>query len=203
MRAPTTRPRPAQAAAFSFPNLLSGLARPSPERREQVKAELLSAIAPLARGAAADDAARADVAAKFAALERLNPTPKSLAAPELNGRWKLLYTTSESILGTARPPFLRPGGPIYQTIDANTLRARNQETWPFFNRVDAELTPQSASLVAVQFIKFHIFGLIPVTAPPTARGKLDITYVDDDLRLSRGDKGNLFVLTMDDKSKTL
>lgn len=205
MRTPPSRSRgPAPAAAFTLPKLFGGAARTSAaERRADAKRELLDAIAPLARGARADAAARANVAAKFAALEKLNPNPKSLAAPELNGRWRLLYTTSESILGTARPPFLRPGGPIYQTIDTATLRARNQETWPFFNRVDAELTPKSASLVAVQFIKFYIFGLIPVTAPPTARGQLDITYVDDDLRLSRGDKGNLFVLTMDDKSKTL
>lgn len=205
---PTRGPAPPAAFSVKLPTLPrivfgSSSAAATAARRAEAKQDLLSTIAPLARGAAADDAARAEVAAKFAALERLNPNPKSLAAPEINGRWKLLYTTSESILGTSRPPLLRPGGPIYQTIDARTLRARNQETWPFFNRVDAELTPKSASLVAVQFIKFYIFGLIPVTAPPTARGSLDVTYVDEDLRLSRGDKGNLFILAMDDKTKTL
>ena len=50
-------------------------------------------------------------------LEDLNPTAKPLAAPELlSGKWRLLYTTSASILATNRPPFLRPQGPIYQTI---------------------------------------------------------------------------------------
>jgi hypothetical protein len=29
-------------------------------------------------------------------------------------------------------------------------------------------------------------------------GELDITYLDEELRVSRGDKGNLFVLVMDD-----
>lgn len=52
--------------------------------------------------------------------------------------------------------------------------------------------------MGVQFLTFHILGLIPVKAPPTARGQLDITYLDATLRLSRGDKGNLFVLAMDD-----
>lgn len=103
-------------------------------------------------------------------LERVNPNKKSLSSPLLSARWKLLYTTSESILGTNKPLFLRPQGPIYQTIgkhefcvwhlqhiyvnifnlvlslislsgfmshaDAVNLRAKNQETWPFFNQVE-------------------------------------------------------------------
>lgn len=32
-----------------------------------------------------------------------------------------------------------------------------------------------------------------------APGELTITYLDDDLRVSRGDLGNLFVLVMDDR----
>lgn len=46
----------------------------------------------------------------------------------------------------------------------------------------------------MQFKEFRILGLIPIQAPPSARGKLDTTYLDEDLRISRGDKGNLFVL---------
>lgn len=37
-------------------------------------------------------------------------------------------------------------------------------------------------------------------APPHARptpGELEVTYLDDQLRISRGDKGNLFILTQD------
>ena len=44
------------------------------------------------------------------------------------------------------------------------------------------------SKVAVLFKVFSI-GPIKFNAPSTFTGELDITYVDEDLRLSRGDKG--------------
>lgn len=59
-----------------------------------------------------------------------------------------------------------------------------------YMQVDADLTPVSDSEVNVQFTKFKIFGLIPVTAPPSAKGSLSVSFLDDELRISRGDKGN-------------
>ncbi len=50
--------------------------------------------------------------------------------------------------------------------------------------------------VTVQFKEFKLLGLIPVKAPPTATGELQVTYLDEELRVSRGNKGNLFVLRM-------
>jgi PAP_fibrillin len=81
--------------------------------------------------------------------------------------------------------------------------ARNNESFPFFNSVTARLTPTSASRVDVQFLYFKLLNLIPIQAPPTARGWLDTTYVDKDLRISRGDKGNLFVLVQDNAAARL
>ena len=46
-----------------------------------------------------------------------------------------------------------------------------------------------------------LLQLIPVKAPPSAAGELDITYLDDSLRISRGDKGTLFILTMADRQQ--
>jgi hypothetical protein len=43
-------------------------------------------------------------------------------------------------------------------------------------QVAAELTPLSASKVGVQFITFKIFGLIPIKAPPSARGACVVCY---------------------------
>jgi PAP_fibrillin len=81
--------------------------------------------------------------------------------------------------------------------------ARNNESWPFFNSVTARLTPTSASRVDVQFLFFKILNVIPIKAPERARGWLDTTYVDSEMRISRGDKGNLFVLVQDDASARL
>ncbi|KAL8140502.1 hypothetical protein V2J09_006523 [Rumex salicifolius] len=67
-------------------------------------------------------------------------------------------------------------------------------------QVTADLTPLNSRKVAVQFDTFKILGLIPVKAPETARGELEITYLDEDLRVSKGDKGNLFILKMIDPS---
>jgi len=75
------------------------------------------------------------------------------------------------------------------------LTAKNQETAPFFNGVQAELSPVNKKTVNVQFKTFYILGLIPITAPESAKAELTITYLDDDLRISRGSKGNLFILS--------
>ncbi|KAJ8448066.1 hypothetical protein Cgig2_028942 [Carnegiea gigantea] len=97
------------------------------------------------------------------------------------------------------PKFLR-SRVNYQAINLDTLRAQNMETWPFFNQVTADLIPLNSRKVAVKFDYFKIWGLIPVKAPETARGSLEITYLDEDLRVSRGDKGNLFILKIVDRS---
>lgn len=172
-------------------------------QRIKLKEELLGLLPGLDRGASASEEEKAEVERLASALERANPTNKPLASPLLTGKWRLLYTTSASILASGRPPFLRPQGPIFQTIDAESLKARNNETFPFFNQVSADLTPLDSKTVAVQFKEFKLLGLITITAPPSARGQLAVTYLDEDLRISRGDKGNLFVLDMADREARL
>ncbi|XP_062077270.1 probable plastid-lipid-associated protein 4, chloroplastic [Humulus lupulus] len=165
----------------------------------ELKEELLEAIAPLDRGAEAtpEDQERIDQIARK--LEAANPTKEPLKSDLLNGKWELIYTTSASILQTGRPKFLR-SVTNYQAINVDTLRAQNMESRPFFNQVTADLTPLNSRKVAVKFDYFKIAGLIPVKAPDRARGELEITYLDEELRVSRGDKGNLFILKMIDRS---
>lgn len=172
--------------------------KPKTETLSIKKAELMENLKGLGRGADADADDKIRIDKLASQLEKLNPT-KNVLGPELSAKWKLLYTTSDGILGTSRPPFLRPFGDIYQTIDAENLTARNQETVPFFNAVEAELEPVNKKKVNVQFKTFYILGLIPITAPASAKGELEITYLDEDLRISRGNKGNLFILSRSGK----
>ena len=141
--------------------------------RRDAKDALLDAIATVERGVTATEADKEAIDALAVTLERLNPNARALSCNLLNGEWELLYTTSASIIGANKPWPFRPLGPIYQTIDVPRLRAANRETFPFFNAVDADLTPTSAAAVDVQFVKFKLFGgLIRVDAPAAARGAL-------------------------------
>ncbi|KAK6143746.1 hypothetical protein DH2020_024094 [Rehmannia glutinosa] len=208
---------------------------------ESLKQELLEAIAPLDRGAAAtpEDQQRIDQIARK--LEAINKVKEPLKSTLLNGKWELLYTTSKAILQNEvsshgdptdfpcnlpwsnldvplhvidflimnkrltfcsklwqRPKFLRPNGKIYQAINVDTLRAQNMETWPFFNQATANLVPLNARRVAVKFDTFKIAALIPIKSRGSGRGQLEITYLDEELRISRGNQGNLFILRMVD-----
>ncbi|TKY71335.1 plastid-lipid-associated protein 4 [Spatholobus suberectus] len=164
-----------------------------------IKEELLEAIAPLDRGADATPQDQQTVDQIARKLEAVNPIKEPLKSNLLDGKWELIYTTSQSILQTKRPKLLR-SVTNYQAINVDTLRAQNMESWPFFNQVTADLTPLSPRKVAVKFDTFKIGGIIPIKAPGRARGELEITYLDEELRVSRGDKGNLFVLKMVDPS---
>ncbi|KAE8009080.1 hypothetical protein FH972_005534 [Carpinus fangiana] len=142
---------------------------------KSLKEELYAALAPLDRGAEATPKDQQLVEQIARELEEVNEIKEPLKSNLLNGKWELIYTTSQSVLQTQRPKFLRPNGKIYQAINVDTLRAQNMETWPFFNQ-------------------------IPIKSPGSGRGQLEITYLDEELRVSRGDRGNLFILKMVDPS---
>ncbi|KAH7518793.1 hypothetical protein FEM48_Zijuj09G0208700 [Ziziphus jujuba var. spinosa] len=166
---------------------------------ESLKEQLLEAITPLDRGAEAtpEDQQRVDQIARK--LEAVNQIKEPLKSDLLNGKWELIYTTSTSILQTQRPKFLRSTA-NYQAINLDTLRAQNMESWPFFNQITANLVPLNSRRVAVKFDFFKIASLIPIKSPGSGRGQLEITYLDEELRISRGNRGNLFVLKMVDPS---
>lgn len=197
------------------------------------KRTLLSLVAGTARGAAEPDGRRKEIIEAFEALEQRNPTAAPVQSELLKGDWELLWTSSESILGSNRPFFLQPlpEKPILQFLDPAEGVARNlEDTMLGRNTVDAEITPLTRegrdkfaskldnflffkygaeekaggtylpevelerTTVGVRFKKFTILGLLAITAPEQATGILEVTYLDDELRLSRGDRGNLFVL---------
>ncbi|KAG5625580.1 hypothetical protein H5410_010798 [Solanum commersonii] len=64
----------------------------------------------------------------------------------------------------------------------------------------ANLVPLNARRVAVKFDSFTIASLISIKNRGSGRGELEITYLDEELRISRGNQGNLFILRMVDPS---
>ncbi|UJB68955.1 PAP/fibrillin family protein [Acaryochloris sp. 'Moss Beach'] len=190
-----------------------------------VKAELLAAIAGTNRGVITTEANRSLVLDKVVQLEVQNPTPQPLSEQELlSGVWRLIYTTSPDLLGLARLPVV-PAGPIYQCIRGQELKLYNVlelQGIPFLEGVlcvAARLTPVSERRVQVNFERsiLGVKGLMnypsldvlisrletqsPVAAlsmpldADRSAGWLETTYLDEDLRIGRGNNDSLFVLT--------
>jgi hypothetical protein len=188
------------------------------------KAELLVALAGKNRGLWASETERQAIWALAAQLEDRNPTPEPLAADDLAGDWQLIYTSSSELLGLDRWPLLK-SGPIYQCIRPQTQSVYNvAELYgiPFCEglvSVVASFQPVTQRRVNVQFER-AIIGLqrlcgyqspaqwlakietgqkfLPLDFAITRRETeawLEVTYLDHDLRISRGNQGNLFILT--------
>lgn len=184
----------------SLVSSLSGTFSGNKRNVHTIKEELLSLVYQSqrgTRGSKATNEEKARIAELFEELESASGLKQTLKMPELNAIWKLEYTTSPGLSG--KTLFSRVG-PVLQKVNANNLTAENQEVvnvWNFFKfgqRVTAKLIPQSPSQVEVRFQRFYV-GPFTFPAPSFFRGTLNVTFVDDNLRLSRGNKGSLFVLT--------
>lgn len=188
------------------------------------KAELLEIIAGKNRGLLATESQRQAVLAAIAQLEDRNPTPNPVAAGDLlEGDWRLIYTTSQGILKIDQVPLLKLGQ-VYQSIRVAETRVYNiAEVYglPFLEgvvSVAARFTPISDRRVNVKFERSIIglqrlidyqtpdafirqietgakFRAIDFSITRDQQGWLDITYLDKDLRIGRGNEGSVFVLT--------
>ena len=189
------------------------------------KAELLEAIAGKNRGLLATEIEKVAILSAVSQLEDTNPTPNPIEAKELlEGNWRLLYTTSKGLLGLNRFPLLQLGQ-IYQCIRTSGARVYNiAEVMgiPFLEglvSVVAGFKPVSTSRVDVRFER-SILGLQRLLNYQSVnefiqqieagkkfspldfsienreqQGWLDITYLDSDLRIGRGNEGSVFILT--------
>jgi hypothetical protein len=189
------------------------------------KEALLEAIAGKNRGLLATATDQKAILAAVAQLEERNPNPNPLQTPEkLNGTWRLLFTTSQELLRIDQFPLLKLGQ-IYQAIETETSRIYNvAEIYglPYLEgmvSVVAQFIPQSDRRVKVNFER-SIIGLQRLVDYGSVnafigrigsgekfraidfqitnreqKGWLDITYLDEDLRIGRGNQGSVFVLT--------
>ena len=189
------------------------------------KAEVLESIAGKNRGLLANDIDRVKILTVVEKLEDQNPHPNPLDEPDLlDGDWRLLYTTSKSILGLDNFPLVQLGE-IYQCIRIESGQIYNVAEIvgiPFLEglvSVAANFEKVSGKRVNVYF-KRSIIGLQRFLGylspqdlvakiemgkkfppldfslkPEEQQGWLEITYIDDDLRVGRGNQGNVFILS--------
>jgi PAP_fibrillin len=189
------------------------------------KSALLDAIAGTNRGLLATEPQKQAILAAIASLEDFNPTPRPMQASHLlEGDWRLLYTTSKALLNLDRFPFCKLGQ-IYQSIRVESNSVYNiAEIYGLPSleglvSVAAKFEPVSERRVQVKFQR-SIIGLqrlIAYQSPTTfiqqiesgkkltaldfpinsdqQQGWLDITYIDNDLRIGRGNEGSVFVLS--------
>ena len=188
------------------------------------KAALLEAIAGKNRGLLATKQDKQAILMAIARLEERNPTPRPIEAGELlDGNWRLLYTTSSGLLNIDQLPLLKLGQ-IYQCIRVKTYSVYNiAEVYglPYVEgivSVAARFEPVSERRVQVKFER-SIFGLqrligyqspeyfiqqietgkkfaaVDISLNRDQQGWLDITYLDNELRIGRGNEGSVFVLS--------
>ncbi|HEY9691788.1 MAG TPA: PAP/fibrillin family protein [Oculatellaceae cyanobacterium] len=189
------------------------------------KAKLLEAIAGKNRGLLATEVDKQAILIAVSQLEERNPTPKPFEALDLlEGNWRLLYTSSDELLRIDNFPLLKLGQ-IYQCIRAKDSRVYNiAEVYglPYLEGlVSVAASFEVLSKIRVQ-VKFErsIIGLQRLVGYESPnefirqiengkkfpafdfninsndqQGWLDITYLDQDLRIGRGNKGSVFVLT--------
>lgn len=189
------------------------------------KTSLLGLIANSNRGLLSTETEKQAILAAITTLEEYNPTAFPTSASNLlDGNWRLIYTTSKSLLNIERIPLCKLGQ-IYQCIRVNTNRIYNlAEVYglPYLEGLVGVVAQYQAIDNCRVEVKFErsIIGLqrlINYNSPDyfiqrietgqkfsaidfgintnERQGWLDITYIDNDLRISRGNEGNVFVLT--------
>lgn len=189
------------------------------------KLELLESLAGQKRGILTSPQERQAIQAAIARLEDRNPIADPLTAKELEGDWRLLFTTSKDLLGIDRLPLVSLGE-IYQCVRFPSQRIYNfaEVNGPLLSglvAVSARFEPVSRKRVNVAFERgvIGLQGLLDYQNPSqfidrlsqgsklpwfrgidfdinrqNQQGWLEVTYLDDDMRIGRGNEGSLFVL---------
>lgn len=162
------------------------------------------------------NARKVEVESLLQLLEAENPAPRPTEnLDKVKGEWKLLYSTI-SILGSKRTKLgLRDFinlGDFVQIIDVEQEKAVNRVTFSVagLGMLSGSFTIEASYKIASSTrvdIKFENSTLVPeqlmslfqknydlLLSIFNPEGWLEITYIDDTLRVGRDDKGNVFLL---------
>uniref|UniRef100_A0A5B7AWN2 Plastid lipid-associated protein/fibrillin conserved domain-containing protein n=1 Tax=Davidia involucrata TaxID=16924 RepID=A0A5B7AWN2_DAVIN len=191
----------------------------------QIKADLYEAVQGINRGIfGVPSAKKSEIEGLVKLLESQNPTPDpTLYLEKVGGCWKLVYSTF-TVLGSKRTKLgLRDFitlGDFFQTIDVAEGKAvtvimfsvRGLNLFHGQLKIQASFKVASKSRVDISYDNSTItpdqlmnvfrknYDLLLSIFNPV--GWLEITYVDDTLRIGRDDKGNIFVLERSEENQT-
>ncbi len=158
-------------------------------------------------------------------LENLTPFPRPLAYASqlLDSAWLLEYSTAREIRSLRRLPLGFLVGKIYQIINIKTASFENRAwvehktgllsgyvrvTATFEPALEGEELPNQKinvdfkqrfiAITKILGIKTKILDPLKVIEAKNPQGRipsLDITYIDETMRIGRGGDGSLFILT--------
>ena len=166
-----------------------------------------------------------DIEMLAANLEKLSPFPEPLtyAAQLLDGAWLLEYSTAREIRSLRNLPLGFLVGKIYQVIDVATASFENK-AWvehksgllsgyvrvtatfepaleteqPSKHKINVNFKQRFIAITKIIGIKTKLLDPAKVVEAKNPEGRipsLDITYIDETMRIGRGGDGSLFILS--------
>ncbi|MBG1243359.1 PAP/fibrillin family protein [Nostoc sp. NZL] len=153
-----------------------------------------------------------------------NLNPLLYATSLLEGTWQLQYSTAREIRSLISLPLGLKLGKVYQVIDIanklffNLAKVKHSlglvsgyvKVTASFEPAKEDLEPPPNKRINVYFDKRYLsiekimgintpqlnpFKVIPANNPTNRTATLDITYLDETLRIGRGGDGSLFILS--------
>ncbi|XP_051217311.1 fibrillin protein 5 homolog isoform X2 [Lolium perenne] len=223
-----SRRRPRGAVLVARASAVPGPPEQSLARYETLgdaKAALYQALEGIDRGIfGVTSAKRSEIHGLVELLESRNPTPDPTdkLQDKVDGCWKLIYSTI-SILGKRRTKLgLRDFislGDFFQIIDAKEEKAVNvvkfsaralkifsgqlaiEASYNVTTKTRVGIKLESSTITPDQLMNIFQKNYDMLLAIFNPEGWLEITYVDESLRIGRDDKANIFVLEKTDPAE--
>ncbi|PXF49420.1 Plastid-lipid-associated protein, chloroplastic [Gracilariopsis chorda] len=189
-----------------------------------LKLDLFGMASSVNRGLAASPSVREQILALIEQIERENPTPCPTYSDLLLGEWRLVFTNALDVLSLGLLAPIALVSEVYQNIensDQNDFSVTNVVNLEpaiapvsnsFFGRTMGALYVSAAGtrrndtridivFKGVQFKPMSIAGLelpgalsTPSIAIGSPRGYIETTFLDEDIRILRAPRSNVFVL---------